>query len=96
MNGGTGPQPVTDAQRQAAATIDARVRQLRRQGSDDIALFVQMAEGEEMARFKGLLDTTTAAGLDALCAQFSGFQYYARLLERIAGGIASGEIPVPA
>ncbi len=95
MTGGTGPRLVTDAQRQAAAAIDARVRHLLRQGDDDVALFVQMAQGEEMARFKGLLDTTSAESLDALCAQFSGFQYYARLLERIAGGITSGEIPVP-
>ena len=33
--------------------------------------------------------------MDGLCLRFWGFYRYAKILERIAAGIASGEIRVP-
>jgi hypothetical protein len=33
--------------------------------------------------------------MDALCERYNGFYRFARPLERLAGGIADGSIPVP-
>lgn len=50
---------------------------------------------DHMETFKQLLDTCTGADMDALCARYDGFYRFATLLERLAGGIADGSIPVP-
>ena len=48
-----------------------------------------------MGTFKQLLDTCTGADMDALCARYDGFYRFAKLLERLAEGIADGSIPMP-
>jgi len=89
------PEPaLTDKQLTLAAGIDAHVRQWLRLGCDDLTIMTKMS-GDDMANFKVLLDTTTEEGMNALCARFAGFGQYAHILERIASGIASGEITVP-
>jgi len=89
------PEPaLTDEQLTLAAGIDAHVRQWLRLGCDDLTIMTKMS-GDDMANFKVLLDTTTEEGMNALCARFAGFQQYAHILERVASGIASGEITVP-
>jgi len=42
-----------------------------------------------------LLDICTGADMDTLCERYDGFYCFAKLLERLAGGIADGRIPVP-
>ncbi len=89
------PEPaLTDKQLTLAAGIDAHVQQWLRLGCDDLTILTKMS-GEDMANFKLLLDTTTEEGMNALCVRFAGFGQYAHILERIASGIASGEITVP-
>ena len=89
------PEPaLTDKQLTLAAGIDAHVRQWLRLGCDDLTIMTKMS-GDDMANFKVLLDTTTEEGMNALCGRFAGFGQYAHILERIASGIASGEITVP-
>jgi hypothetical protein len=75
-----------------ASRIDAKVRRLIAEGADDVALFVEMSD--EMPAFKRLLDSGHAS-MDGLCLRFGGFYRYAKILEMIADGIASGEIQVP-
>jgi hypothetical protein len=75
-----------------ASRIDAKVQRLSAEGADDIALFVEMAD--DMPAFKRLLDSGHGT-MDALCLRFGGFYRYAKILEMIAAGIASGEIQVP-
>jgi hypothetical protein len=79
-------------QLQIASMIDAKVQQLVREGYDEVGVFVEMAD--DMPAFKRLLDSGQQA-LDELCRRFSGFYHYAKILETVACGIASGEIQVP-
>ena len=73
--------------------IDAQVRKLERDGCNELEIFVEMSE--LMPGFKMLLDTLDQDGIDQLCARYDGFYRYAKILENIAEGIASGEIKVP-
>ena len=74
-------------------TIDTHVRHVLAQGGGDEALLRSMAA--YMGTFRQLLDTCTGADMDALCVRYHGFYRFATLLERLAGGIADGSIPVP-
>jgi hypothetical protein len=75
-----------------ASRIDARVRRLMAESADDIAIFIEMSD--DMPAFKRLLDSGHPT-MDDLCLRFWGFYRYAKILETIATGIASGEIRVP-
>ena len=75
-----------------ASRIDAKVQRLIAEGADDIAIFVEMAD--DMPAFRQLLDSGPHA-MDQLCLRFGGLYRYAKILEAIAAGIASGEIQVP-
>ena len=76
-----------------AARIDARVQRLVRGGSDNLAVFMAMAD--RMPDFKRVMDAAGQDGMDELCRQLDGFYRYAKVLETVAAGIAAGEIPVP-
>jgi hypothetical protein len=76
-----------------AVTIDTHVREVPAEGGGDEALLRSMADA--MGTFKQLLETCTSADMDALCERYDGFSRFAKLLERLAGGIADGRIPVP-
>ena len=78
-------------QLQIASMIDAKVQQLVREDYDDAGIFLEMAD--DMPAFKRLFDSGQQA-LDELCRRFFGFYHYAKILERVASGIASGEIQV--
>ena len=75
-----------------AARLDAKVQRLLGLGYHDVAIFVEMAD--DMPDFKRLLDAGRLL-MDELCARFYGFYRYAKILEQIVAGIASGEIQVP-
>jgi hypothetical protein len=76
-----------------AARIDARVQRLVRGGSDDLAVFMALAD--RMPDFKRVMDAAGQDGMDELCRRLDGFYRYAKVLETVAAGIAAGEIPVP-
>ena len=75
-----------------ASRIDAKVQRLAGESNDDVAIFVELME--DMPAFRQLLDAGPHA-MDQLCLRFGGFYRYAKILEAIAAGIASGEIRVP-
>ena len=85
--------PLTAQQTRLAETIDMHVTQVLAHGGGDEALLLSM--GDSMGTFKQLLDTCTGAEMDALCERYDGFYRFAKLLERLAEGIAHGSIPVP-
>jgi len=85
--------PLTAQQTRLAETIDTHVTQVLAHGGGDEALLLSMADS--MGTFKQLLDTCTGAEMDALCERYDGFYRFAKLLERLAEGIAHGSIPVP-
>jgi hypothetical protein len=87
------PMPLSAQHIRLAVTIDTHVGEVLAQGGGDEALLMSMAD--DMGTFKQLLDTCTSADMDALCERYDGFSRFAKLLERLAGGIADGSIPVP-
>jgi hypothetical protein len=76
-----------------AATIDGRVHKLLCAGNSDLTIFLEMAD--YMPDFKQLMDTAGQAGMDELTERYTGFFHYAKILERIALDLESGEIRVP-
>ena len=56
------------------------------------ALYILHWQFETKGTFKQLLDTCTTANMDALCQRYDGFYRFAKLLERLAEGIADGSI----
>ena len=78
---------------QLAAKIDVRMQELERVGCNDVEILVQMFD--IMPDFKWLMDTLGQDGMNQLCVRFDGFYRYAKILESLANGIASGQIKVP-
>jgi hypothetical protein len=76
-----------------AARIDAWVQGINAKGGGREAMLRGMAD--YMSTFKGILATANPAQMDALSAEFPGFQQFARLLEDLARGIRDGRIEVP-
>jgi hypothetical protein len=78
---------------QIASILDQATKRIIANGGDDVEIIRDMAE--YMDGFKRLMDTTSPAEMDELCNRFDGFYRYAKVLEALAKGIASGEINVP-
>lgn len=85
--------PLTAEQLRLAVLIDTHVRAVLAHGGSDEAVLRSMADC--MGTFKQLLDTCTGVDMDALCDRYDGLYHFAKLLERLAGGIANGSMPVP-
>jgi hypothetical protein len=61
--------------------------------ADDLTVLGEMRG--TMAGFKQLMDTASPAEVQSLMQRFAGLYRFAHVLERIAAGIQSGDIPVP-
>ena len=85
--------PLTEQQTRLAGAIDRHVRHVLAQGGGDEALLLSLAD--HMGTFKQVMDLSTGEEMDALCQRYEGFYRFAKLLERLAQGIADGSIPVP-
>lgn len=85
--------PETEAHRRVASRIDAKIRQLEARGLIEVEILPAMAD--DMPDFHRLVRTVPGAEMDALCAEFTGFYRFAKILETLASGIASGKIQVP-
>ena len=85
--------PLTDRQIRLAVAIDRHVNYILAKGGGDEELLVSMYD--QMHTFKQLLDTSTEGEMSQLCQQYDGFYRFAKLMERLAQGIADGSIPVP-
>ncbi len=84
---------LTEKHIQLARQIDAHVRHVLANGGGDEELLLSMYH--YMGTFKQLLDASSEADVEQLCQQYDGFYRFAKLLERVAEGIADGSIPVP-
>ncbi len=84
-----------DDQRQVLAKrLNEKVNMLIRNGiNDDLSLLAQMVP--DMSLFKKLMDLSGEDGMDDLVDKYDGLYHFAKLLERIAAGIQSGNIKVP-
>lgn len=54
-----------------------------------------MSMYDYMYTFKQLLDASSESEINQLCQQYDGFYRFAKLMERLAEGIADGSISVP-
>ena len=87
------PIDVTEEQLQIATKIDAKVKELIRDGFNDMGILGQMFDF--MPAFRRLMDTSKHGELDVLCRRFDGLYHYAKILETVAAGLHSGKIKVP-
>ena len=86
-------EPIPEQQLSLARTIDQHVKQVIADGGDDERLLVSMYD--YMGSFKQLMDMSTEEEMQLLCARYSGFYRFSKLLEAIAQGIENGSIRVP-
>ena len=82
--------PVTAEHRGMAGRIDARMKQLDALGLLEVEILPEMADF--MDDFHHLMMNSE---MDALCDEFAGFYRFAKILETLAAGIASGKVKVP-
>ncbi len=85
--------PLTEKQTHLARIIEKHVNQIVDNGGGDEELLVSMYD--HMGTFKQLLDSSTQQEMNELCQRYDGFYRFAKLLERLAEGIANGTISVP-
>lgn len=83
----------TAEHRQLAASIDARIKQLDALQLREAEILLAMAE--YMEKFHHLLTSSTSTAVDALCDEFAGFYRFAKIVESLAAGPASGQIQAP-
>ena len=84
---------VTAKRRRMASRIDRKMKQLDALGLLEVEILPEMAH--YMSDFHHLMMNTSAPEMDALCEEYAGFFRYAKILETVASGIASGKIKVP-
>jgi hypothetical protein len=84
---------VAAARLQIATVIDLQMQSLIETRADDLTVLVAMHG--TMAGLKQLMDTASPAEMRSLMQRFSGLYRFAQVLERIAAGIQSADIPVP-
>ena len=83
----------TEEQRRIAASIDARMKQLNALRLQEAEILPAMAA--HMEDFHRMLTSSPSTAVDALCEEFAGFYRFAKLIESIAAGLASGKIEEP-
>jgi hypothetical protein len=84
---------LTSQQNRLAERINKKVLKILKHNGDDTEVLVGLTS--YMNDFKALMDCSTELEMTQLCNKFDGFYRYAKILENLAGGIQSGEIPVP-
>ncbi|NQY65607.1 MAG: hypothetical protein HRT38_18240 [Alteromonadaceae bacterium] len=76
-----------------AERIHKKVTRILKHDGDELEILTDLTSF--MPKFKALMDSTSEAEMDLLCRRYSGFHKYVQILENLAAGISSGEIPVP-
>lgn len=85
--------PLTAQHWDMAARIDARMKHLAALGLIEVEILAEMKE--YLPDFHQLMMSTTSTEMNALCDKYAGFFRFAKILETLASGIASGKIKVP-
>jgi len=84
---------LTDEQKKLITLIDSKVKAVIKQGGDEEKLLVEMVG--LMPGIKNMIDFASEKELKLYYAAYDGFYYYMKLLEKLAAGIACGDISVP-
>lgn len=82
-----------DKRRRMAAKIDKKIKRLDALGLLEAEIFPEMVD--HMSDFHYLMMNTPSAEMDALYGEYAGFYRFAKILETVASGLASGKITVP-
>ncbi len=78
---------------QVAQLIDTFVKNILAKGGGEEGILAGMMP--YMQGFKGIMDNAAAGEMDMLASQYDGFRRFAKLLEKLAGGIQDRVIEVP-
>ncbi|MEX3555524.1 MAG: hypothetical protein VB131_02475 [Burkholderia gladioli] len=84
---------ITTQQRDIAAGIDAQMQRLDAAGLDEAEIVAAMVD--YMPDFHHLMTGLDNLAINLLAREFAGFHRYAKIVETIASGIATGQIQVP-
>ena len=79
--------------RQVAQLIDTFVKGILAKGGGDEEILASMLP--YMQGFKGIMNNAAVGEMDLLANQYDGLHRFAKLLEKLAGGIQDGAIEVP-
>ena len=85
--------PLTAEHLQIASMLDQVTKRIIANGGGDVEISRDMAEYVD--GFKRVMDTTSPTEMEELCTRLDGFYRYAKVLEALVEGIASGRINVP-
>jgi hypothetical protein len=84
---------ITSELREIAARIDAQILYLEAAGLDETEIVAAMVD--HMSDFHHLMKSLNNRAINFLGQEFTGFYRYAKIVETIASGIATGQIQVP-
>ena len=84
---------LSNQDRQVAQLIDIYVKNILAKDGGEEQILAGMLP--YMQGFKGIMDNAAAGEMNLLANQYDGFQRFAKLLEKLAGGIQDGVIEVP-
>ncbi|CAE6868123.1 hypothetical protein R69746_08233 [Paraburkholderia aspalathi] len=84
---------ITTELREMAARIDAQMLYLEAAGVDETEIVAAMVD--HMSAFHHLMQSLDNPAINFLGQEFTGFYRYAKIVETIASGIATGPIQVP-
>ena len=78
---------------QVAQLIDTFVKNILAKGGGEEQILAGMLP--YMQGFKGIMNNASSGEMDLLANQYDGFHKFAKLLEKLAGGIQDGVIAIP-
>ncbi|MGP8437927.1 hypothetical protein ACT2FY_08060 [Paraburkholderia fungorum] len=84
---------ITPELREIAARIDAQMLYLEAAGLDETEIVAAMVD--HMSDFHHLMKNLSNPAINFLGQEFAGFYRYAKIVETIASGIATGQVQVP-
>lgn len=85
--------PLTDDEIKIIKELNQKAKDLYTSSHNDVYILTGMAD--DMTKVKLLLGHTDQTALDICVAQHPYFYRFMKLLEKVARGIAGGEIEVP-
>jgi hypothetical protein len=84
---------LTAQQKKVIISVDRHVKAIFKKGGNEETLLVEMLDF--MPAIKTILDVVPKKELELCFSEYDGFYCYIKLLEKLASGIANGDIQVP-
>lgn len=84
---------LTTEQKQFIIDIDRSVKKILLDGGDEENILINMYE--YLPKIKNIIKSASKSSLDKMCEQYDGFFKLMKLIEKLAKGIARGDICIP-